>query len=101
MPHFWSEADLNMVNDMDLRRMLEAEQEHIEDDYEYAFDMIKNYKHLIDPAKFTLETFTRAFTMVMTRSFGWNIPFNMLVPFADNINHHCVESYHQLFNARL
>ena len=75
--------------------------ECIEEDYEYACEIVANYKHLINPEKFTLHVFKRAYSMVMTRSFGWNIPFNMLVPFADLVNHHCVESYHQLFNARL
>lgn len=37
----------------------------------------------------------------MTRAFGWSVPYMMLVPMADNCNHHCVENYFELFNARL
>lgn len=37
----------------------------------------------------------------MTRAFGWSLPYMMLVPFADNCNHFCVENYFELFNSRL
>jgi len=59
------------------------------------------YKHLINPDLFTFELYKRAYSLVMTRAFGWSVPYMMLVPMADNCNHHCVENYFELFNARL
>lgn len=101
LPHFWAEHEWGHIHDTGLKQTFREELEMIEDDYEYAFEIIQRYKHLVNPEKFTFDVFKKAYSMVMTRSFGWNVPFNMLVPFADLVNHHCVESYHQLFNTRL
>jgi hypothetical protein len=56
---------------------------------------------LINPDKFTKDVYTRAYSLVLTRGFGWSLPYMMLVPFADNCNHFCVENYFELFNSRL
>lgn len=101
LPYFWSEAELAMIQDNQLRQDLQSEAEIVQEDYEYAFEMIKKYQYLINPDKFTFDVFKRAHMLVTTRSFGWNLPYNMLAPYADMINHHCVNSYHQLFNCRL
>jgi hypothetical protein len=73
----------------------------VEELYEETFEIVQMYGHLIDPAKWTKEVFTRAYSLVATRGFGWSLPYMMLVPFADNCNHFCVENYFELFNARL
>ena len=52
-------------------------------------------------AKFDIQNYARAHSLVMTRAFGWNIPNMMLVPMADNCNHHCIENYFELVNSRL
>ena len=101
LPYFWSENEIAMIQDNQLRQDLQSEAEVVLEDYEYAFEMIKKYPHLVNPEKFTLDVFKRAHMLITTRSFGWNLPYNMLAPYADMINHHCVNSYHQLFNCRL
>lgn len=101
LPYFWPEHELAMIQDRQLRQDLASEAEIVLEDYEYAFEMIKKYPGLVNPDKFTLDVFKRAHMLVTTRSFGWNLPYNMLAPYADMINHHCVNSYHQLFNCRL
>ena len=73
----------------------------MEEEYEDALEIVNNYKHLINPEKFTLEIYSKAYSLVMTRAFGWSLPYMMLVPFADNCNHFCVENYSELFNSRL
>jgi len=75
--------------------------EDAEEEYESALEIAQNYPNLIDLKKFTLETYKRAYSLVMTRAFGWTTPYMMLVPVADNLNHHCVESQFELFNSRL
>jgi hypothetical protein len=42
------------------------------------------------------QMFTEAFTTVVTRVFGWGLPFTIMVPFADFINHHNVDSGYEL-----
>lgn len=55
----------------------------------------------MNPSKFTFDIYKRAYSLVMTRAFGWSLPYMMLVPFADNCNHYCIENYFELFNSRL
>jgi hypothetical protein len=43
-------------------------------------------------------SYTRAFASVVTRCFGWSLPCTMVVPFADFINHHNVDSSYELIN---
>lgn len=90
-----------MCSDQVLRDVIEEQKEGLEESYEETMEIITKYKHLIDPDKFTLELYTKAQSLVMTRSFGWSLPYMMLVPFADNCNHFNVENYFELFNSRL
>ena len=62
---------------------------------------MRNHQHLINPAKFTFDIFRKAAHIVMTRAFGWSLPYIMLVPFADNCNHFCIENDFEMFNSRL
>ena len=80
---------------------IEEESDTIGNYYEEAYNIAVNFKHLINPENFTLEVYTRAYSLVVTRVFGWSLPYMMLVPFADNANHFCVENYFELFNSRL
>ena len=64
-------------------------------------DIVKDFSNLINPENFTFELYVQAQSIVMTRSFGWSLPYMMLVPFADNCNHFNVENYFELFNSRL
>ena len=80
---------------------MEEQNEELEELFEEAYEVACKYKHLIDPAKFNFDTYKKAHSLVVTRSFGWSVPYLMLVPMADNCNHHCVENYFELFNSRL
>ena len=77
------------------------ELENIEEEYEEALELASKYKRLINPDKFTLEVYKRAYSIVMTRAFGASLPYLMLVPMADNLNHACVANNFELFNSRL
>jgi hypothetical protein len=101
LPIWWESKDLSMLEDDALKMLVEEEKNNIESLYEQAFDISINFKHLINPDKFTLENYQRAYSLVVTRVFGWSLPYMMLVPFADNANHFCVENYFELFNSRL
>jgi hypothetical protein len=45
-----------------------------------------------DKAEMIKESYIRAFACVVTRCFGWGLPRTVVVPFADFINHHNVDS---------
>ena len=45
------------------------------------------------------EKYIRAFLTVVTRCFGWGLPCTTLVPFADCINHHNVDSSYDMIKA--
>lgn len=44
------------------------------------------------------QTFTYAFVSVVTRCFGWGLPTTSMIPFADCINHHNVDSTYELIH---
>ena len=44
--------------------------------------------------------FTKAFITVVTRCFGWGLPKTSLIPFADCINHHNVDSTYELIHVK-
>lgn len=101
LPLNWPENELNFLEDEVLKMSAQDLALSVEEEYSEAYAIAIKYKHLINPEKFTLENYKRAMSLVMTRVFGWNVPYMMLVPFADNLNHHCVENYFELFNYRL
>ena len=45
-------------------------------------------------------TFQHAFISVVTRCFGWGLPKTSLIPFADCINHHNVDSTYELIHLK-
>lgn len=46
------------------------------------------------------EVFTKAFISIVTRCFGWGLPKTMVIPFADCINHHNVDSTYELIHTK-
>ena len=44
--------------------------------------------------------FTKAFVSIVTRCFGWGLPKTMVIPFADCINHHNVDSTYELLHLK-
>lgn len=50
------------------------------------------YPELIDISKFTRENFDLAFTITVTRCFGWSLPSTMIIPFADCANHFIIDN---------
>ena len=101
LPMHWSDEELSQLEDNVLKMQILEEVENIEEEYEEAFELASRYKRLINPDKFTLEIYKRAYSLVMTRVFGASLPYMMLVPMADNHNHACVDNNFELFNSRL
>ena len=101
LPMNWPEKDLAFLEDEVLKMSILDTGAEIEEEYEEALEMAEKYEHLINCELFTFENYKRAYSLVMTRAFGWSLPYMMLVPFADNCNHYCIENYFELFNSRL
>jgi hypothetical protein len=45
------------------------------------------------------EYYNRAYVNVITRCFGWGLPCTTMVPFADFINHHNVDSSYEMISS--
>lgn len=89
---------------------MEREIKTFRDEYYKEFDLIfntfrnNNYEHVwpgvcdpdIKKAKIELEkVFYKCFNTIVTRCFGWGLPKTSLIPFADCINHHNVDSTYE------
>ncbi len=100
----WSEDELTEFQDQVLKATIlnykkEFEEEWILvkkalDLYPNLFPGIKDQELYDDMHKL----FTRAFINVVTRCFGWGLPCTTMVPFADFINHHNVDSSYELIS---
>lgn len=60
------------------------------------------YPGLSDPSreKDMKQSFLKAFITVVTRCFGWGLPKTTIIPFADCINHHNVDSTYELIHLK-
>lgn len=101
LPMEWNETDLGLMEDDKLMyQVLEAE-DWVREEYDFALEIVKQYKYLIKEERYTYEVYKRAFKLVKTRAFGYSTPYLMVVPFADMFNHHCVDTRFDFYNHRL
>ena len=100
----WSEDELTEFQD----QVLKATILNYKKEYEEEWTLVKQTLDLY-PALFNgitdpeqqgkmYKLFTRAFINVVTRCFGWGLPCTTMVPFADFINHHNVDSSYELIS---
>lgn len=53
------------------------------------------------PSEFTYHLFKRAKNLCDSRCFGYSLPSDMIVPFADCANHHVVDMTCEIYNKRI
>ena len=70
-------------------------------EYEALYEIASLYPDLIDITKFTRENFDLAFTVTVTRCFGWSLPYTMIIPFADCANHFIIDNQYEMVNTKL
>ena len=70
-------------------------------EYEALHEIASLYPEIIDISQFTEPNFRKAFTICVTRCFGWSLPSTMVVPFADCANHFIIDNQYELFNSNL
>ena len=56
------------------------------------------YPDIIDIKTFTEKNFKLAFTVTVTRCFGWSLPSTMVIPFADCANHFIIDNQYEMYN---
>lgn len=59
------------------------------------------YPDIIDIKSFTEKNFKLAFTVTVTRCFGWSLPYTMVIPFADCANHFIIDNQYEMYSKRL
>ena len=89
---YWKEEELNLLQDEIMKAEAMDEIEALKEEYEICFNIAKQYPQLIPYKKFTFDLFMEAHTMVVTRCFGYSLPYLMMVPFADCANHHATDN---------
>lgn len=92
MPCFWSNEDIDLLEDALLKREILEYKEEYDSEYEALYEVAKLYPDLIDISKFTPERFKLAYTTVVTRCFGWSLPSTSVIPFADCANHFIIDN---------
>jgi len=89
-----------------LERDIKEYKREYEEEWLLCYEMMKENKYeeyfpgCTDPEKETelKSIFLVSFINVITRCFGWGLPKTMVVPFADCINHHNVDSNYEMFS---
>jgi hypothetical protein len=84
---------------------LKAEIMEYKQEYEAEYVALKEiaslYPSIIDIKEFTREHYKLAFTITVTRCFGWSLPHTSVVPFADCANHFIIDNQYELYSKRL
>lgn len=95
---FWQDSELNEFEDQKLIIDALKYKGDILEEFKLLKAVIEKYPQLIDPKKYTLQLFTKAYTFTISRCFGWTLPTTMLIPFADNFNHSNKNTVYHMFN---
>lgn len=107
LPFLWSDEEIDQFQDAVLQQNVKRYRTEFEEEWEKVYFMLhKNkYDHIIpgisDPANKNKlrEEYVWAFCGVVTRCFGWGLPFTTMAPFSDTINHHNVDSSYDIVKA--
>jgi hypothetical protein len=59
------------------------------------------YPEVIEVKNFNTQNYKLAFTITVTRCFGWSLPHTSVVPFADCANHFIIDNQYELYSKRL
>lgn len=101
IPMLWTEDELSEFQDAVLKATIIQYRKDFDEEWELCYKTFQNYEKyfpgLSDPSKkdHFQTVFIRAFNSVVTRCFGWGLPCTTMVPFADFINHHNVDSSYE------
>lgn len=108
IPMLWNEDEIDELQDQILKKDIIHYRKEFDDEWELIYNTLsKNaytdyFPGICDPDKKEelKYVFTHSFVSVVTRCFGWGLPKTSMIPFADCINHHNVDSTYELIHQR-
>lgn len=106
MPMRWSEHEVQELQDSYLEREIKTFREEYYKEFDLIFETFREHEYEdiwpgitageAEETKAKFEPiFYRCFNTIVTRCFGWGLPKTSLIPFADCINHHNVDSTYE------
>ena len=106
MPMRWGHLEIHEFQDTFLQREIGTFRDEYNREFDLIFDTFRNnkYDHVWpgvsdgdkkETRKKFEALFYRCFNTIVTRCFGWGLPKTSLIPFADCINHHNVDSTYE------
>ena len=101
LPCFWTPEELSFLEDELLKAEVMEYKEEYEAEYQALYEIASMYPTVIDIKFFTPEFYKLAFTITVTRCFGWSLPHTSVVPFADCANHFIIDNQYELYSKRL
>lgn len=101
MPCFWNEEELNELEDELLKAEVNEYKEEYDSEYQCLYEIASLYPSILSLEDFTKERFKLAFTITVTRCFGWSLPHTMVIPFADCANHFIIDNQYEMHNRDL
>ena len=101
LPCFWEPHELEWLEDALLKAEILEYKEEYEAEYQCLREIASLYPGDIELEAFTPERYKLAFTITVTRCFGWSLPHTSVVPFADCANHFIIDNQYELFCRRL
>ena len=107
LPMLWEPSEIEQLQDRVLESQILTYRREFELEWEEFYTCLKENRldwvipGISDPENATSLRlrYIRAFNTVVTRCFGWGIPCTTLIPFADCINHHNVDSSYDVIKA--
>jgi hypothetical protein len=92
LPCFWNKEDLDELHDELLRAEILEYKEEYDAEFIALLEIANLYPSIIRLEGFTESHFKLAFTITVTRCFGWSLPNTMIIPFADCANHFIIDN---------
>jgi len=108
LPFLWEDKEVEEVQDQILQREVEDYKKEFEEEWALIRDTFREHKYDAyfpgiseeEKEKDLKQVFLISFIGVITRCFGWGLPTTMVVPFADCINHHNVDSNYEMIHRK-
>lgn len=106
LPMLWSDNEIDELQDNVLQKDILEYRNEYENEWLLVYEIFKReqydeyYPGISDPEKVEeiRAFYNRAYLSVVTRCFGWGLPKTSMIPFADCINHHNVDSTYELIH---
>ena len=91
----WPLEELRQIPDLELIMMAETYAEEVESEWENIQKVFKVHPELFPVID--RDIFMKMYNYACTRCFGWTLPSTMMVPMADFLNHHPVDTQYEIY----